>query len=92
MEINNGFFFYYMEIYQNIQILGFNQSVLNVDEIEDYIIAEFGKDFFRSNDKYSKIYATSIWFADQSLISYKLDAWTKKYIFPLIIKLFERHF
>ena len=49
---------------------------MSVKEIEDYVIAEFGADFFRpDDDKNPRLVGSAIWYADQSLISYKISEW-----------------
>jgi hypothetical protein len=59
-------------------IMGFNRSDYTVDDIESYLFNEFGDNFFHFNDTWRKhLIGSSIWYADQSLISYKLDIWLK---------------
>uniref|UniRef100_A0A914PAS5 Uncharacterized protein n=1 Tax=Panagrolaimus davidi TaxID=227884 RepID=A0A914PAS5_9BILA len=57
-------------------IMGFNKNVFTVDEIENYVINEFGEKFFKTDGDEIKR-GSNIWFADQSLISYKIDEWLK---------------
>uniref|UniRef100_A0A7E4VP53 Nucleotid_trans domain-containing protein n=1 Tax=Panagrellus redivivus TaxID=6233 RepID=A0A7E4VP53_PANRE len=61
------------------EIMGFSSTDFNGKYIESYLKAEFGKTFFHSNDgdKKNLIDKGLMWYADQSLISYKIDAWFK---------------
>lgn len=60
--------------------VGLNKDVLSIDEIEDYIISEFGNEFFNSSVDYTKIHGAFEWYADQSLFGYKIDQWLKKFV------------
>ena len=60
-------------------VLGFNDTNFLSQDIEDYAIHEFGATQFHPNDDAKQnLIGSVIWFADQSLISYKLDEWFKK--------------
>lgn len=53
----------------------------NISQIEEYIINEFGDNFFHFTDEYledRKKYGSHVWFADQSFISYKINEWRKR--------------
>ena len=51
---------------------------MTVSEIEGYVIAEFGDGFFHPDDEMKPdLVGSPIWYADQSLVSYKIDEWLK---------------
>ena len=49
----------------------------NGDDLADELIKEFGEPFFKG----SKRRGSPLWYADQSLFSYKLDKWRNKRFF-----------
>ena len=49
------------------------------EDIENYLFNEFGDNFFNYHDMNSPDRQNSpTWYADQSLISYKLHEWLKR--------------
>jgi hypothetical protein len=59
-------------------IMGFDRQNYTFKDIENYVINEFGSNFFHFNDSNNpRLIGSAIWYADQSLISYKLDLWLK---------------
>ena len=63
---------------------------MSVKEIEDYVIAEFGDDFFRpDDDKNPRLVGSAIWYADQSLISYKISEWLKMLVLNMVYLLIK---
>ena len=76
--------------------IGFDSFNFSAVDIEDYVIGEFGPHIFHFNDTDNpKLVGSSIWYADQSLASYKLDLWLKRYelffllLITFIIFIFE---
>uniref|UniRef100_A0A914YTV1 Nucleotide-diphospho-sugar transferase domain-containing protein n=1 Tax=Panagrolaimus superbus TaxID=310955 RepID=A0A914YTV1_9BILA len=59
-------------------IMGFNDTQMSLKEIEEYILGEFGENIFHPNDDGNRrLVGSFIWYADQSLMSYKLNEWFK---------------
>uniref|UniRef100_A0A7E4W092 Glycosyltransferase family 8 protein n=1 Tax=Panagrellus redivivus TaxID=6233 RepID=A0A7E4W092_PANRE len=61
------------------EIMGFSSTDFDGTSIESYLKVEFGQDFFHPNDgdKRKLVQHGLIWYADQSLVSYKIHEWFK---------------
>uniref|UniRef100_A0A7E4V334 Glycosyltransferase family 8 protein n=1 Tax=Panagrellus redivivus TaxID=6233 RepID=A0A7E4V334_PANRE len=61
------------------EIMGFNSTNFNGSDIENYLHTEFGQGFFHPTDgEKEDLKSTLIWYADQSLCSYKIAEWFKQ--------------
>uniref|UniRef100_A0A7E4UX61 Phosphoenolpyruvate carboxykinase n=1 Tax=Panagrellus redivivus TaxID=6233 RepID=A0A7E4UX61_PANRE len=61
------------------EIMGFSSPDYNATNIESYLKAEFGQNFFHPNDgdKLDLLKQKLKWFVDQIIVSYKIDEWFK---------------
>uniref|UniRef100_A0A7E4WAC0 Glycosyltransferase family 8 protein n=1 Tax=Panagrellus redivivus TaxID=6233 RepID=A0A7E4WAC0_PANRE len=60
------------------KIMNFKEANYDSKAIETYAEIEFGKGFFHPNDtEKADLKSSLLWYADQSLLSYKLEEWKK---------------